>query len=134
MLKIKEIREQKKITQDEIAKGTGIPKRTYITYEQGTSDIPYTKLQKIALFLNTSISEIVGEISNNSNIVDSFNIKNKGNGNNFFADNRVMDAERKVEQLQTEIIHIKKELELKDKEIELCKRENELLKRELQSK
>lgn len=61
MLKIKQIREYKGITQDEISKGTGIPKRTYINYEQLKRDIPFTKLKKIADFLNVSISEIIGE-------------------------------------------------------------------------
>ncbi len=61
MLKIRELREKKNITQDEISSETSIPKRTYLNYESGKSDIPFSKLQKIATFLNVSISEIIGE-------------------------------------------------------------------------
>ena len=61
MLKIKEIREQKNITQDEMVSLTGIPKRSYVNYENGQTDIPLSKLQNIATSLNVSISELVGE-------------------------------------------------------------------------
>lgn len=61
MLKIKEIREQKNITQDEMVSLTGIPKRSYVNYENGQTDIPLSKLQNIAISLNVSISELVGE-------------------------------------------------------------------------
>ena len=61
MLKIKEIREQKNITQDEMVSLTGIPKRSYVNYENGQTDIPLSKLQNIAMSLNVSISELVGE-------------------------------------------------------------------------
>lgn len=61
MLKIKLIREAKNITQDEIVKMTGIPKRSYVAYENEESDIQLSKLRKIATALNVSIGEIVGE-------------------------------------------------------------------------
>ena len=61
MLKIKEIRERKNLTQDEMVAKTGIPKRSYVDYENGKVDIPFLRLQKIASVLEVSISEIIGE-------------------------------------------------------------------------
>lgn len=61
MLKIKEIREQKNLTQDEVVHLTGIPKRSYVNYENETTDIPLKKLQDIANGLNVSVGELIGE-------------------------------------------------------------------------
>ncbi len=85
MLKIKEIRKNKGITQDEIVAGTGIPKRSFINYEKGETDIPLLKLQDIASFLGVSISDIIGETDSKSISDNSIEIKNKGDKNNFFA-------------------------------------------------
>lgn len=63
MLKIKEIRERKGMTQDQIVTLTNIKKRTYVDYENEKSDIPFSKLQKIATSLEVSLSELVGEKS-----------------------------------------------------------------------
>ena len=41
MLKIKEIRESKNITQDELVSLTGIPKRSFVNYENGITDISF---------------------------------------------------------------------------------------------
>ena len=61
MLKIREIREVKNLTQDQVVALSGIKKRSYVDYESGKSDIPFTKLQKIARALKVSISQITGE-------------------------------------------------------------------------
>lgn len=59
MLKIKELRELKGFTQEEVADFIDVSKRTYINYEQFKTDIPFTKLQNIATFLNMNIVEII---------------------------------------------------------------------------
>ncbi|MBI9069692.1 MAG: LexA family transcriptional regulator [Salinivirgaceae bacterium] len=61
MLKIKEIRESKGLSQDEIVALSGIKKRSYVDYENGKSDIPLSKLQKIASSLKVSISVLTGD-------------------------------------------------------------------------
>lgn len=61
MLKIKELRERKNLTQQEISEQSGINKRTFINYEQGNTDIPINKLQKIASVLKVNILELIGE-------------------------------------------------------------------------
>lgn len=61
MLKIKELRALKNLSQDDLVALTGIPKRTFVDYENGKSDIPLSKLQNIANALGVSISTILGE-------------------------------------------------------------------------
>lgn len=61
MLKIKEVREQKGISQDSVVATTGIPKRSYVNYENGQTDVPISKLQNIASALGVSVSVLIGE-------------------------------------------------------------------------
>tara|TARA_R110002126_G_scaffold78629_1_gene195618 strand:- start:7531 stop:8175 length:645 start_codon:yes stop_codon:yes gene_type:complete len=61
MLKIKEIRTKKNLTQNEIVGRLDVSKRTYVAYENGESDIPFSKLQNIATILEVSISELIDE-------------------------------------------------------------------------
>ena len=58
MLKIKEYRKLRGFTQHELSELSGIKKRTLINYENGDSDIPFSKLQKIANILEVSIQEL----------------------------------------------------------------------------
>lgn len=55
---IKEIREKKKLTQDEVVELSGIKKRTYVDYENGKSDIPLSKLQNIATALKVNLFDL----------------------------------------------------------------------------
>ena len=64
MLIIKEIRESKKLTQDEVVTLSGIKKRTYVDYENGKSDIPMSKLQNIATALKVHIFELFEDYTN----------------------------------------------------------------------
>ena len=75
MLKIKEIRESKNITQDELVSLTGIPKRSFVNYENGITDIPFSKLQTV---LNVSISELAGETKSEKNTIKKNDGKNDG--------------------------------------------------------
>ncbi|MCC4228414.1 helix-turn-helix domain-containing protein [Zunongwangia profunda] len=59
MLKIKEVREEKKLSQDEVVRLSGIPKRSYINYENGQTDVPISKLQNIASALGVSILKLI---------------------------------------------------------------------------
>ncbi len=61
MLKIKELRTSKNVTQDEISEAIGVSKRSYIDYETEKTDIPIKKLQKIATFLDVTIAELLGD-------------------------------------------------------------------------
>ena len=59
MLKIRELRESLNLSQDQMVTKTGIPKRSYVNYESGNTDIPLRKLQDIASALNVTISDLV---------------------------------------------------------------------------
>lgn len=59
LLKIREIRNKKNITQDDLALRTGLSKRMIIDYEKEIKDIPLQKLQLIATALNVTLFEII---------------------------------------------------------------------------
>ena len=69
MLKIKEIRELRGLTQDEMVVKTGISKRSYVDYENGKADIQLSKLQKIATILNVRLSDLLNESKNEENVL-----------------------------------------------------------------
>lgn len=71
MLYIKQIRELKNITQDEMVAKTGIPKRSYVDYENEKSDIQLSKLRKIATVLGVTVSELIGESKSEEKVIKS---------------------------------------------------------------
>ena len=58
--RLKEIREDKDLKQDEIAKVLGIKQQQYSEYERGNVLISIEKLNKLADFYQTSIDYLVG--------------------------------------------------------------------------
>lgn len=56
--KIKEIREQKELTQEEVAKKAGISPNYYAKIERGTINTSIEKANKIAKALGVEISDI----------------------------------------------------------------------------
>lgn len=56
--KIKEFRKNKKITQNEISQKLGISRVSYIQYENGKRDIPFSLLPKICKILDIKISDL----------------------------------------------------------------------------
>ncbi len=61
MLKLKEIRTQKNITLDQLARESGVSKRMISAYEAEENDITLSKLQNIARALEVQISELIGD-------------------------------------------------------------------------
>lgn len=59
MLKIKQIRKQKNLSQDQLAEKTSISKRMLVEYENEKIDIPLRKLRDIAQALEVSILELL---------------------------------------------------------------------------
>ncbi|MDB0600640.1 helix-turn-helix domain-containing protein [Tenacibaculum maritimum] len=64
MLIIKELRKSLGYTQEQVALATGMSKRSYVSYENLSSDIPLKKLQDIASFFNVHVSELISETKN----------------------------------------------------------------------
>jgi len=60
MLRIKDIREDKDLTQEAIAKLLNCRQQTYSRYETGEITIDIYRLKTLALFYNTSIDYLMG--------------------------------------------------------------------------
>lgn len=60
MLRLRDLREDKEITQEECAKIAYIAKNTYIRYEKGERIMPVDTAIYYAKYYNTSIDYIVG--------------------------------------------------------------------------
>ena len=59
--RIRELREQKKMTQEELGKAIGTTKQTIFKYETGKiENIPYSRMADLARVLDTEPSEILG--------------------------------------------------------------------------
>lgn len=61
LLKIKQLRNEKKLSQDELSAKTGISKRMLIDYEKENTDIPVKKLQLIATALEVDIFDLFNQ-------------------------------------------------------------------------
>lgn len=61
-MRIKELRKQKKLTQDEVSKRLGIGRTTYLGYENGKIGIPAKRLEELADLFEVSIDYLSGKI------------------------------------------------------------------------
>ncbi|MBO5908668.1 MAG: helix-turn-helix transcriptional regulator [Clostridia bacterium] len=59
--RIRDLREDKDLTQTEIAKYLDMSQTGYSKYETGENDIPTATLIKLARYYNTSIDYLLGE-------------------------------------------------------------------------
>lgn len=59
--RLKDLREDHDLTQEEVAKLLNITRPQYSLYETGKRDIPVDLLRILAKFYNTSLDYIVGE-------------------------------------------------------------------------
>lgn len=60
MLRIKDFREDKELTQKDVAKILNISQTNYSKYELGKINIPNNTLKKLALFFGTSTDYLLG--------------------------------------------------------------------------
>ena len=58
--RLREIREDKDLKQDDVAKALGIKQQQYSEYERGTVLISIEKLDKLADFYDTSVDYLIG--------------------------------------------------------------------------
>jgi len=79
--KLKDIREDNDISQEEMAKYLNIPRSTYSMWEIGISIIPLLYLCKLSDYFNFSVDYILGLTNNRSskNLIKGFEIKTLGN-------------------------------------------------------
>lgn len=59
-LRIKDLREDRDLNQDDVAKAIGIPRTTYTNYESGRRNIPNQVLIDLADFFDVSIDYLLG--------------------------------------------------------------------------
>lgn len=62
--RIRDLREDRDLSQTQLAKIIGMSQTGYSKYETGTNDIPTAILIKLARFYNTSIDYLLGETDN----------------------------------------------------------------------
>lgn len=62
--RIRDLREDRDMTQTQIAKILGMSQTGYSKYETGENDVPTAILIKLARYYNTSIDYILGETNN----------------------------------------------------------------------
>lgn len=63
-LRIRELREEKKLSQTEMSKKMGVSQQTYSRYETHSSEIPLEKVVWLADFFDVTIDYLLG-VSNN---------------------------------------------------------------------
>ncbi len=57
---LKDLRENKNLTQEKIAKEISCSQTTYSRYESSELNIPIETLKKLAIYYNTSVDYIIG--------------------------------------------------------------------------
>lgn len=62
--RIRDLREDRDMTQTQVAKMLGMSQTGYSKYETGENDIPTSVLIKLARFYNTSVDYLLGETNN----------------------------------------------------------------------
>ena len=62
--RIRDLREDRDMTQTQVAKLLGMSQTGYSKYETGENDIPTSVLIKLARFYQTSVDYLLGETSN----------------------------------------------------------------------
>jgi transcriptional regulator with XRE-family HTH domain len=112
--KIRKLRELKNLTQSHMAQRLGLTQSAYSKLELGESEVPYSRLERIADVMGLKPEDIV---SFNDQMV--FNIMNNPNGGNVFSNvyqKTLAETERKLydEQiliLKEEVIYLKNVIE-----------------------
>lgn len=61
--RLRDLREDKDLTQSELVEILGMHKTTYTNYEQGKRDIPFSLAIRLAQFYNVSLDYIAGLIT-----------------------------------------------------------------------
>lgn len=60
MIRLKELRKEKKLTQKQVAEYLGVATSTYAMYEQGNREPDFSTLNKIGDFFGASVDYIIG--------------------------------------------------------------------------
>ena len=69
--RLRDLREDHDMTQDELVAKLGMHKTTYTNYEQGKREIPFSLAIRLAEFYNVSLDYIAG-FTNEPNALDQY--------------------------------------------------------------
>lgn len=69
--RLKDLRDDKDLTQDQLVEILGMHKTTYTNYEQGKREIPFSLAIRLAEFYNVSLDYIAG-FTNEPNALDQY--------------------------------------------------------------
>jgi transcriptional regulator with XRE-family HTH domain len=106
--KIRSIREQKGLSQDNIAFELGVSQPSYARLEKEDDRISITRLINIANILNTSVSELINEKS--GKIINQQNSENP----QAYVDTVFQADKEHIQSLRDEIIFLRKQIEEKN--------------------
>ena len=122
MLKFKELRKKKNLTQKEFAELISISLRALSNYENGNLDISFKKLQEIADLLNVPIYEII-EVENTLQ-EDFTNNTIKEPSDVYQKNNKLKDETIKL--LEENCQLLKEQLQFYKQQLEDCQREKNI--------
>ena len=71
--RLRDLREDHNLTQDQLVAMLGLNKTTYTNYEQGKREIPFALVIRLAQFYNVSI-DYIAELSNTPSPLSGHNI------------------------------------------------------------
>lgn len=71
--RLRDLREDHDMTQDQLVAALGLNKTTYTNYEQGKREIPFALVIRLAQFYNVSI-DYIAELSNTPSPLTGHNI------------------------------------------------------------
>lgn len=80
-MKLKELRESRKITQTKLAENLGIKRITYNKYELGQAEPPIKTLIKIADYFNVSIDYLIERDWNNKAYIEVWKLTDEQKAN-----------------------------------------------------
>lgn len=86
-MKLKELRESRKITQTKLAENLGIKRITYNKYELGQAEPPIKTLIKIADYFNVSIDYLIERDWNNKAYIEVWKLTDEQKANLYLIEN-----------------------------------------------
>ncbi len=120
---IRDTREQKKLTQEELAEKLGLSVTGYAKIERGETQINYDRLEKIAKALEVGVGELI-PLQEDEGIIVLHNLNN-----NLRNSNTVIALTDKG--LESEILRLRQMLADKEEIIKVKEQENESLRQQI---
>jgi transcriptional regulator with XRE-family HTH domain len=118
--KIRSLREEKNLSQDDMAKKLHMSLNGYSRIERGETKVSVLKLEKIAKALEVDLIELIPLDGKNVYLFNHSNSNNTGDGCHIFNSEAEVVFEIQKQQLQLELKD--KELAMKDREIAYLKK------------